>query len=569
MEPTRSTPVSPCIPDRGDHVVLVADQDTQARILDVAMRSIPPVVSADADQEEAVVAVGSAPIGGFRQTDPRRFVCDCIPPEREEAAAISIPEANRYLFSSEEERIAVLQTGALSELMYQIDFRKLNAVLKEVNEQFFRPYDQHLEALPTALECGLFLPESLSIQAFIEAETKRVYVCIRGTQLDKDPKTRMQNLIADLGIGDLKASDDLSKSIQIVCNYVSTEHNVDLKTPGLFFALTVGEALVQKKVTGTTDEERHKSIRSGFLEDATSVCRGAYDLAERVAESAKEHPVAGAAAVVAAGAGAVILGPAAALSATLTATKATLGLGFIATGLNMAGRAVVAAATSVVNVGTKFKGEKSPYDRLLDYVGGCDAYIEELKRRGEIPRDSQVIVTGHSLGGYLAGVTGAIHGDKVFAYNGPGVIHRNDVVTLLRDLKLEREVRVDVDYNSYSQSADFIGCLFARDGTLKGVRFPHATYPSPLAHHGIRIMNTIFGRVPFTPLGVLRSPRVELLRDDEVAAAGGSGDVIPHEDDEPAVLEANAANPPFNTAQYFIPSSVLMLEDLKPDTETL
>ncbi|MBM3193605.1 MAG: hypothetical protein FJZ59_05180 [Chlamydiae bacterium] len=472
----------------------------------------------------------------------RRFVCPFIPEDLEEEAFVRIPNENRFFFSGAEERVEVIQTGALSQLMYEKDFRPLEEVLAEVNRDVFEPNGHHLEAFQTSADLGITMPQGCSIQAFREVVTGRIFVAIRGTQLDLDPDTKIHNLIVDLGIGDLKEPSDLNDSIQDVCNHISTYHNVDLTSPARVLASTVGEAIVQRKVTGTTSSERHSSILKGYIDDAMSSCKWAYGHAASAALSAKEYTAENpwkAAAVTAAGAtAAAFVGPAAVLSASAGLVSKVTGFSLLVHSAKTLGRATVAAASTVAPY---VLAKKSSYQILTEYVKACDEYITTLKRRGEILEDTQVTVTGHSLGGYLSGVVGAIHANRVVAHNGPGVIFENDVTKICTTLGLERAVRADVTYNSYSQRGDFIGNLFRRSGPSKGLNFSCATYPSPLSHHGIKIMNLIYKILPVAPLP---DPRANLLN--------GARD----QDDQSLTS--------FSTATYYSPSDVLMLEDQKP-----
>ncbi len=480
----------------------------------------------------------------------RRFTCECIPEHLEEAAATAIPLANPCFFSCNDEKVEVLQTGALSQLMYDKDFRPLLEVLGEVNGLFFHPYGQNLKALPTLRDYVISLPAGCSVQAFLETTTGKVYLCFRGTQLDLDKDTKIENLIVDLGIGDLKTPDDLNSSIQAVCAHISDFHNVDLASPARILAMKTGEALVQRKVTGTTAEERHSSVAHGYLSDLIDSCCWAYDTAASAASSAVEfaleRPVAATgigAATLAAGA---VAGSAALIATGLSTAKVGVGVALVAQAGKTAVRATVAGITTL---GGYLGVGKSSYTVLTEYVEGCDSYVMALKAAGLIRDDTPVIATGHSLGGYLSAVIGAMHAHRIVAHNGPGAIFTNDVVQICKSLNLERTVRKDVTYSSYSQCGDFIGNLFKRDGSLKGIRFAHATYPSPLSHHKMRIMNLLYGILPVAQTHVPLPVRALTLQGDA----------------EPSSGEALAAteSPRFGIETYYRPSGLLMLEDQK------
>lgn len=468
-----------------------------------------------------------------------RFVCPCIPTEREEEALVRIPEENRYLFSCPEEKAEVMETGALSELMYQIDNRPIQDVLREVNATIFEPNGHHLVQLPPPANMGIAMPKGCSILAFMDMSTGKIFIAIRGTQLDADPDTKIHNLIVDLGIGDLKTPDDLNSSIQSVCEHLSAYHNVDLTSSVRVLAMSIGEAVVQRKVTGTTGAERHTSIRDGVVEDIQSTGQSLVDAAAAVGSYAYQNP--GKTVVAAAGLGtaALLFGPAALFGAAL---KLVTGAGGTMLATKTASRAAVAAVSTVAPLLPKAGIGKGSYQILTEYVGACDAYVTALKRSGYISEDAQITLTGHSLGGYLAGVVGAIHANRIVAHNGPGVVFQNDTRRILESLQLVKPIRDDVAYQSYSMSGDFIGNLFRRQGQLKGLRFACATYPDPLSHHGVRIMNSIYGILPVAVM----SPRVVPLPAEE------------DDQGEPVVAA------PFTRETYYRPSTVLMLEDAKP-----
>lgn len=393
-----------------------------------------------------------------RQTVERNAF-PCVP--RSIAASVTAAIASRNCFSSPMEKEVVLQMAALAQLMYQGPsdpeaFSKVN-----------RLFNGRLEILPEAKG----LPTGLFVQAFRYGN--QVIIGIRGTELTKDKSTMAMNLLADMGIGRHKSNEDLLSSIEGVRSYVGNEHRFSIPDS----AISAIRKVVDHRVVGHTDAERQKSFATKVITE---------DMSNGAAAGAKVGSFVGTA-----------------LATGLAVTGFGLPLAAAVFGMTTltctSGGAVIAAVPDVIGgLATSSDG----YSTLLGYVKAIDAYIKYLNESSIIEEGSEIITVGHSLGGYLAGLLGHIHADKIFAFNGPGV-SSTDVEETINNLGLtgKRKLRSEAAYYSYSMRADFIGNLGARMGRMTPIHFPGGAYAGPLDHHGIDAMIAVMKRasVPTIP----------------------------------------------------------------------
>nr|MBA2727418.1 hypothetical protein [Parachlamydiaceae bacterium] len=125
---------------------------------------------------------------------------------------------------------------------------------------------------------------------------------------------------------------------------------------------------------------------------------------------------------------------------------------------------------------------------------------------------------GHSLGGYLAGVIGAVHADEIYSFNGPGVDFEVDVKETFKNLNRERPIQKDVTYNSFSMDGDFIGNFATRSGTIRKFHIPilfketlgsipSCDYTDLLSHHGIKLMKNVINNSSVVSIPRSLSPK--------------------------------------------------------------
>ncbi len=361
------------------------------------------------------------------------------------------------VFSSHDEKSRIFRMASLAALMYQEMDR-----LSEVDALF----PHALTALPTPGELGMTLPKGLKVQAFRHHD--EVIFAIRGTELTKDKTTLLKNLIADAGIGRHKTSKDLIDSLKSILEKTSSlyEYEIDEQT------LKMAVDLINSRITGHDDSSRGLNI------------------AGRTGSAMGKGAAVG-------GAGGIFLG--------------TMGgFGLFAVGLASGGIVIVIGAAVTAGVATIGAGVNGTiealkcvtaadgYPTLQAYIKTIDAYLMKLKEKHISDADT-VITVGHSLAGYLAGVIGAMHGDEIFSFNGPGVDFAVEMPHLIANLGLDRTVQKAVTYHSISMEADFIGNLAKRTGGLRKLYvpiplrenhgdFPACLYTSPLSHHGIGLM---------------------------------------------------------------------------------
>jgi hypothetical protein len=376
------------------------------------------------------------------------------------------------IFSSRQEKEQALEMASFAKMAYAEKCPSLS----------------HCSTLPSAQSLGITLPAGLMVQAF--RHRGRVIIAIRGTELKKDMLTMIKNLIADAGIGRHKSNEDLISSLEKVNQLTSTLYGFKLDEGHL----NMVKSLIQGRVKGDTEAERAKNILSRVLSAGIN--------------GAGKWSLGGAATGAAAG------GTMAA--ATLTTGGMALLVGGVITTVSASAGFAVNSTIETVKCLTVADG----YPALLSYVKAIDAYIMTLKEHSYFTEADTVVTVGHSLGGYLAGVVGAIHSDEIYSFNGPGVNFDGEMKALIQNLGIQRAIRDNVTYHSISMKADFIGNLTSRTGSMRQLSIPHAldnhAYSSPLAFHGIDLMERILGlssvsSLPREPSG----PQIEVLPDDD------------------------------------------------------
>lgn len=380
------------------------------------------------------------------------------------------------VFSSSEEKNTVTRMSAVAGLMYRglEDLERVDAL-----------FPNTLVPLPTPEDLGIQLPTGLRVQAFRHHE--EVIIAIRGTELTKDTPTLIKNLIADLGIGRHKSNEDLIESLEKTNERVNSSYNfkIDENT------MQVAKNLINSRVIGHTDTDR------------------ALELTKRVGNSALTGGTKGS--FWGGLAGATLAGCGVAAGLTVPPVGAVILLGSAAAGFLLGSG--VGATKEMVTCTTIMDG----YPTLLSYIKTIDDYIMRLKgSQGLRPyiKDSDTVITvGHSLAGYLAAVIGALHGDEIYSFNGPGLDLEEEMREIIYNLGLDRKVQRDVMYNSYPMENDFIGNLGKRDGSLRKLylpitsskaigdlppsnsepigHLPPSKYTSPLDHHGVNLITGI------------------------------------------------------------------------------
>ena len=361
-------------------------------------------------------------------------------------------------FETEEEKVSAIQMAALAALMYR-GIENIDTI-----QDLF---DQSLALLPTPHELGITLTKGLAVQAF--RHRGRIIFAIRGTELTKDCTTMAANLIADMGIGRHKTNEDLISSIKTVNDRVASLYNFSLSKEQLDIAASV----INTRATGDDDTSR-------VLATAKKVGKS----------SVKSGTLGGLGFALGASTLAVISLPAAAIAVPTAAAIGAL------TGMI---KGVAAHASEIITLA-------DGYQTTIDYIRQIDAYIAKLKEIDAIQEGDTIVTTGHSLAGYLSGVIGYMHAEEAYSFNGPGVT-QEEVERIIRNLNRERTVNRELDYRTISMAGDFIGNLGKRDGKMtllilqqtfkeafEGI--PACEYTSPLAHHGIKLIQGILQHMP-------------------------------------------------------------------------
>lgn len=365
------------------------------------------------------------------------------------------------IFPTHKEKNLSLRMGMLAQLMY--DYTPKNLALVSMR------FPHGLVPLPSPESLGIKLPNGVKFQAFRHGN--EVIIAFRGTAL-QETGTAIANLIADVGIGRHKTNEDLKNSLNKTEEITTARHGYTIP---ISYKQMI-ENVLEVRVLGHTTSER------------------TWEMGMRIASSAWES------AKTAAKRGGLGTGTLALGGMALSLTNP-----FTATALTVCGTlssSLIGAAYGSTSESLKCATVMDGYENLLSYVSAADAYITKLKADSVITKDDTVITTGHSLGGYLAGVIGALHGDEAYSYNGPGVLFKPEMEKIIANLGVERTVNEDVIYHSILMEGDFIGNLGSRGGTIRTLALPHVfeeatddfpkcVYNNPLAHHGIQLINSI------------------------------------------------------------------------------
>jgi hypothetical protein len=384
-------------------------------------------------------------------------------------------------FSSRNEKNEVLQMAAISMLLYK-EASNTSATLETQN--LFKNPDSFLALPPMDILTPHSTPSGLRCQAFLA--DGEIIIGMRGTELRTDFTTKFKNLVADLGIGRHKSNEDIVESIKQVDREITLQFGSE-KSFGSKTITTI-ELIVSSRIEGTTSLERTISAVSkasrAFLNSAPT--------ALKVGAAIGGSILAGAT---------IFLGTPviAAASAAAQITAYTAG-------------AVTAGSTAVAGI-TSAATAVDGYDTLKSYVKAIDEYVSAIKSLDGMS-GKKIKFAGHSLGGFLAAVTGLVHaGSSIFSFNGPGVT--NEDLVIYSQFGVEKERASLIKYNSYVAACDAIGNLGRRDGTVRRLEVPIA-FNSPLDHHGIDVLRAVLHEAPisrpFTPF-----PKPALL--DEIAHA--------------------------------------------------
>lgn len=412
----------------------------------------------------------------------------------EEKLIKALKHENYFLPEVKEEMVRM---ASLARLMYQ-DLSGLPAV----SDLFPRA----LVLLKTPEAMGIPQPAGLKVQAFRHGQ--QVIIGIRGTELNKETATLLSNLIADAGIGRHKSNQDLIDSIKGVRDRALSVHGFKLEDKHMELV----EAVINSRVEGHSDTERLGNMM-GRLGLATGKGMAKGGLLGTI--------------------GGIILGSAT-IAGGLAAAPVALGVGVTV----LAAGSLTGGATSTIQEGISLLTAADGYPTLLSYIQTIDNYIMALKAAGSIKESDDLITAGHSLGGWLAGASGALHADEIYAFNGPGVNFDEEIPALIKNMGKERSIQRMPAYHSISMETDFIGNLTRRSGGLKKLYLPvtspepcdvlpRSHYGSPLAHHGIDLILQVLkissvsviplNRLPQSrnPMMLTDGPRIEEIFDEE------------------------------------------------------
>jgi hypothetical protein len=334
--------------------------------------------------------------------------------------------------------------------------------LLKVTEEYVAldPIDRFINRseIPTGLRCQAFLSEG------------KIIIGIRGTELTADSMTMVYNLVADMGIGRLKSNEDIIESLTKVDTRIKDRFGEE-KSFGPR-TLSAVKLTLENRMEGHSTYER---TWSAFSKMATTFMSSAPTAAK-----------------IGLGVGGVLLAGATAMGAPIiTAAAAAAQVGTLGT----AAISLVASAASGLGVtATAADG----YETLKSYVKAIDAYVAGIKSL-DVAAGKQIIFSGHSLGGFLAAITGLVHnGATIFSFNGPGV--KETDLKIYEHLGAPKTRGENVKYLSFLAGCDAIGNLGARDGQEHILNVP-LPFKAPLDHHGIDVLRAVLheAKVQFKP----------------------------------------------------------------------
>jgi len=416
------------------------------------------------------------------------------PKEIMEGKVIQAIRSENYFIREEKENL--IRMASLASLMYK-DFEGLEAI----SDLFPRT----LLPMQGPKDLGITEPSGLRVQAFRHAD--QVIIAIRGTELNKETSTLLFNLIADVGIGRHKSNADLLDSIKRTNSRAFSQYGFKLDDK----ILAMAEKIITNRVEGHNDYSR---LGNMMVRLVTASGNGA----------AKGG-------VMGTLGGALLAGGV--FAAGLAGLPVAAGITLTSLFVSSLSGATASAITEGVSLTTAADG----YPTLLSYIQTIDDYIVTLKKIGHITEKDELITVGHSLGAHLAGVIGFLHGDEIFAFNGPGVNFDEEMPEIIRNMGKDRSIQGSPTYHSVSMETDFIGNLSRRSGALQKLYLPLTSkeqcgslppcyYDNPLAHHGIDLIvqvlkTTSVSEVPLlrltqtnTPLLLANTPQVEEIEDE-------------------------------------------------------
>lgn len=334
--------------------------------------------------------------------------------------------------------------------------------------------------LPTPEQLKMQLPTGLKVQAY--RTDNEALIVIRGTTLNRDVRTLIKNLLADLGIGRHKGNDEIVNSIEDTNKITASKYGYEINKT----TMEVIKSIVESRITGGTNYDR------------------AVDLTRRFVNATLQHGSSGAKL----GAATSVI-PAAVLG---FCSGGPFGASLMLMGSTFVG-GTVGAGVGALKQAPMLLTAVDGYETLLNYIKAIDGYVTQLK---PYIGDQEIITVGHSLGGYLAGVIGAIHASRIYAFNAPGV-KDEEVNNICKDLGIKQQ-KESPDYTSISMDGDFIGNLGKRFGPLQHLFCPKiedsttfgcfGEYKHPITLHGIEGMKVIITHSSIAPSPHDLTPRL-------------------------------------------------------------
>lgn len=378
-----------------------------------------------------------------------------------------------------EERENFIRMGSLAALMYK-DFEGLEAVSAL--------FPRALLPMKSPEDLGISEPAGLRVQAFRHGD--QVIIAIRGTELNKEKSILFNNLIADAGIGRHKSNEDLLESIRRVSRRTSSVHGFDLDEKHLAMA----ENIINSRIQGHSDVSRLGNMAKRLV---TATGRG-------MAKGGAIGTIGG----ILLGGGAIAAGLA----------SAPIAGGLVLTAMAVSG--LTGATATSIKEGAVLTTAADGYPVLLSYIDAIDDYVVALKDAECIKEKDELITVGHSLAGYLAGVIGALHGDEIYSFNGPGVNFDEEMPEIIYNMGKKRSIQALPSYHSVSMETDFIGNLTRRTGGLRKLYLPLTSkeqcgslppshYGNPLAHHGIDLMVQVLKTTSVSEIPLIRLPQAK------------------------------------------------------------
>jgi hypothetical protein len=402
----------------------------------------------------------------------------------------------RNTFASREEQFTFQRMAAAAQLAYT--FGKEPSKLGAVSALFPR----FLIPMPTADSLGITVPTGLYVQAFRSGD--EVIFVIRGTELNEDIDTLFWNLVADMGIGRTKPPKELLFTTRRTIEKLQKNYMYSIKG----IVKRGFEASVTGRVQGISEEDRAADLSQKLIAGAKNgIERGA--------------PIAIAAAAVATSVVVFFTGGLSLALIPFAAATTTSGL------------AVSAAAGVGVELAVGTLTAPDGFGTYQSYVRTCLEYVRRLAHAGHIGPFDELKFTGHSLGGNLASMVGALannvlrrdpespdssHSIETFSYNGPGVTEHDAREVYYSLFGQYPASNPNLTSHSLVMEHDAIGNLGHRRAEERTLLLPYgglSFFDSALHHHGIEGMRRVLAqtsidlRVPRTRL------RAHLLRDKE------------------------------------------------------